>query len=303
MSKLQRAKKQFEQDLISKHNSDMDTIRRGWRLRMEEFERQKASVDLGYESLQTRLETIAASLEIKTVKTREECLRLKESIDTLSRSISKAKAATEMRGIDESAEVQIELRLQMQVAQLKQRLQRTRATANDVMEHRDKYKSMYLKNVSRQKKIQANREGKVRMAEAIDERKRDLEIFKAAVQEEQDRLAADIETLRRLREELLHPPEPPKKKKTPKELYYEMLRDAGQYVDDDERVAVAGAANDPIMFDDDSDEAVPDAEPEFDYAQLEHLENGIRSLLATGNYSESDQLIVDMRNRIKALYH
>lgn len=303
MSKLQRAKKQFEQDLISKHNSDMDTIRRGWRLRMEEFERQKASVDLGYESLQTRLETIAASLEIKTVKTREECLRLKESIDTLSRSISKAKAATEMRGIDESAEVQIELRLQMQVAQLKQRLQRTRSTANDVMEHRDKYKSMYLKNISRQKKIQANREGKVRMAEAIDERKRDLEIFKAAVQEEQERLTADIETLRRLREELLHPPEPPKKKKTPKELYYEMLRDAGQYVDDNERVAVAGAANDPIMFDDDSDEPVPDGEPEFDYAQLEHLENGIRSLLATGNYSESDQLIVDMRNRIKALYH
>lgn len=306
MSKLQRAKKQFEQDLLLKHNSDMDNIRRGWRCRMEEFERQKTSVDLGYESLQTRLETIATSLEIKTVKIREECLRLKENIDNLSRSISKAKAATEMRGIDESAEVQIELRLQMQAGQLKQRLQRSRAAVDDVIEHRDKYKAMYLKNLSKQKRIQSKRESKVRIAEIVADRKQALDLFKAAVQEEQQRLTADIETLRRMREELLHPPEPPKKKKSPQELYYEMLREAGQYVDDEERVAVTGcSANDPIMFEDDSDEAVPEREPpqpEFDYEQLSYLENGIQALMATGNYSENDQLIVDMRNKIKALY-
>ena len=301
-----QAKVQFSQACAERHNAELDDIRRGWKQKMADFDRAKVAVDIRYESLQTRLETIATALDKKTAQEKEKIASLKASVEKLTRNIRRAKASEELRGIDESAEMQIELKLQMQTKQLRDQLNKMKAETADVTSRGDKYKGLYLKAIARQKKINYKRETKVRLAEAESQRKLDFDAFREMIKQEQKRLNDDVETLRRMREELMHPPPAPPspKKKSPKEMYLEMLKEAGQHVDDDDRVAVSGfqdTTHEPITFEDDEEvEEVPHRESvhDVDYEQISYLENTIRTLLATGNYSESDPLIVGLRAQI-----
>jgi hypothetical protein len=52
-----------------------------------------------------------------------------------------------------------------------------------------------------------------------------MTVLKQRLREEQERRAQDIETIRKMRGEFLHPPMP---KKSARELYREMLKQAGQ---------------------------------------------------------------------------
>lgn len=303
-----QAKIQFSQARAAQHNAELDDIRRGWKQKMADFDRAKVAVDIRYESLQTRLESIATALDNKTAQEKEKIATLKTAIEKLTRNIRRAKASEELRGIDESAEMQIELKLQMQTNQLKEQLKKTKSETEAATERRDKYKGMYLKAVSRQKRINYKRETKVRLADAESQRKQDFELLRQMIKEEQERLNNDVETLRRMREELMNPPPPPPspKKKSPRDLYLQLLKEAGQYADDDDRVAISGfqdTTHEPITFEDEDDiEEIPhkesDAGHDVDYEQITYLENTIRTLLATGNYSESDPLIVGLRAQI-----
>jgi hypothetical protein len=60
-----------------------------------------------------------------------------------------------------------------------------------------------------------------------------MDVLKQRVKEEQERLAINIETVRKMRDNLLHPPPPPPRTKSAREKYREMLKEAGQILDSD----------------------------------------------------------------------
>ena len=132
----------FTKQLEERNRAEMDSIRRSWKMKCDEMDRSKKSVDIQYESLQARLDNIISSTQSRIIVTKEESKKLRESISSLKKSIGQSKAAIELRETDESSEIEIELRLQMQVDELKSRLQNARAETANVNDRLTNYKSI-----------------------------------------------------------------------------------------------------------------------------------------------------------------
>jgi hypothetical protein len=278
----------------------MDAIRRAWRQKVDEFDRSKTSVDIGYDGLQTRLETIFTALQAKTIQMKDRCKELQKSIDSQRRSLNKARTAAEIRGTDESTEIQIELRLKMNAEELKARALQCRRQLSEVESHGAKYKSLYLKNVAKQRKIQSAEQAAQKIKDLEKERMLGMDLLKQRVKEEQDRIDIDIETIRKMRENLLHPPVPPQPKKSAREKYREMLKEAGQIFDDDDpqfsRCHDSDNREELVFEDIESDKE--ETEQQFGKEQIEFLENNVRTLLGTGNYTNDDPIIRRLRSQI-----
>jgi hypothetical protein len=302
MSALKAEKVRFAQLLAEKQRTDMDAVRRAWRQKMDEFDRAKSSVDVGYDGLQARLETVFTALQVKTVQLSDRRKELQSSIDALRRHLSRALAAAEIRGSDESAEIQVELRLKMQAGDLNARIVQSQAEYAQVQEHGAKYKALYLKNIAKQRRIQSAAQAAQRMKDIEAERVAGMSVLKQRVKEEHERLAQDIETVRKMREDLLHPPPPPTPKKPARELYREMLKEAGQLWDkDDPQFSRCRDSDSALVFEDSKSggaEPAQTGENEQDTGQVAFLENSVRALLGTGNYAEDDPIIRRLRSQI-----
>jgi hypothetical protein len=223
------------------------------------------------------------------------------AIDAMRRNVAKARAAVELRGTDESAEIQAELRLEMKANELRAAVQRNEAVLPSIAKRTAKYKSLYLRNVAKQRKIESSRRASERLMDMEGERHSALELFRQRIRNEQARVQQDIETIRKMREDLLRPP-PQSPKKSARQQYLDLLREAGQVASDDEPVPGGGdSLNSALMFEDSDDEKKPtrqSARDEDDAVQIAFLENNIKTLLATGNYGENDPIIVRLRSQI-----
>lgn len=301
----------FKRQLEERNRAEIDNIRRLWKIRSDEIERSKKSVDIQYESLLTRLEGIISTTESQVIMAREKSIKLRETITNFKKSISQSKAAFELRETDESSEIEIELRLQMQVEELKKRLQNVHEETSNVNARFANYKSMYLKIVNKQRKIQEKRESEKNLNELRYDFNESMKLFKAKTAQEHRNLDEDLRKLREMRENLIHPKPP---KKSPQEEYRKYLLEAGQWVDEHQASFMKTDEN-AIYFNEpglinDSDSDIPVHEhfsrisqnyDENVLDQIEFLENNIRTLLSTGNYKEDDALIIQMRKQIDDL--
>ena len=201
--------KKDEQKRITKLLEDknrliMDNIRRAWKLKLEEVERSKQCVDYQYEALQTRLENIATSVQSKTALILSESKKLKEEIANMKKSISRAKAAQDLRESDESSEIEIELRLKMQTDELKKRLLDAQTKTLSLNEKMQYYKNMYLKLINKQRRIREGRDAAEELKISRKSLNDMLNDFKAKIANEYNNLESDIHTLREMKEELIN---------------------------------------------------------------------------------------------------
>lgn len=308
---LKSQKALFTRQLEERNRTEMDNIRRSWKLKCDEMDRSKKSVDIQYESLLTRLEGIISATEAKIIHTREESKKIRDEISNMKKSIGQSKAAIELRETDESSEIEIELRLQMQVNELKQRLQYARAETANANDKFANYKSMYLKVINKQRKIQERRENEKNLHEIRYDLNESLKLFKERIAKEHLNLDEDLRKLREMRENLIHPKPP---KKSPQEEYRKYLLEAGQWVDEHQASFMRTDENaiylkEPELIED-SDSNLP-VNDNFTHIsqnldenvldQIELLENNIRILLSTGNYKEEDALISNLRKQIEEL--
>jgi multidrug efflux pump subunit AcrA (membrane-fusion protein) len=312
MSKLNAEKARYCQFLTDRHNQQKDSIRRRHQQSKMSCERIQTSIETRYDSLQARLDNFLTSFETKTAELKGSNLRLKATVEIARRNLSKARSAAELRDAGQSSEIQAELRLQMKVNELRTTLDQTKTKITEANAHNQKYKDLYLKNVAKQKKIQESRGVDDRLKQLELDRRDGLAVLRQRIKEEQELLERDLERLRKMREDLLHPPPPVSPKKTPREAYRELLREAGQIPEDSDDVdlipIVGGhySSDDALVFP--NTEANEPEEPvrqfvrdEVDTGQLAYLENNVRTLLGTGNYTESDPLIVRLRSQIAGL--
>ncbi|OHS94081.1 hypothetical protein TRFO_39718 [Tritrichomonas foetus] len=308
MSKKEE-KIRFSKMLEKKNKTLMDSIRRAWKQKLDDVERSKSTVDFQYESLQTRLENIATAVEVKTASIREENKKLKDDISNMKKSIGRAKAAIELRECDESSEIEIELRLKMQVEELRMRLQNTQNETDSLNERMQNYKSMYLKIENKKHKIQERRDNVEELKNTRLDLNDMLADFKNKIAQEQKNLDNDLRKLREMRENLIHPPPP---KRTPQEEYRKYLMEAGQWVD--EHQMSFAKTNDSVLYMNDENNSSDSNLPVNDHfsvinqklddatlEKIEFLENNIRTLLSTGNYKEDDPLISNIRKQINDL--
>lgn len=301
----------FTKQLEERNRAEMDNIRRLWKMRCDEMERSKKSVDIQYESLQARIEGIISTAQSQILMAREKSKSLREEISNLKKSIGQSKAALELRETDESSEIEIELRLQMQVDGLKEKLQKVHDETSNVNARFANYKSMYLKVINKQRKIQERRENVKNLNELRYDLNDSLKLFKERIAQEHLNLDEDLRKLREMRENLIHPKPP---KKSPQEEYRKYLLEAGQWVDEHQASFMrtdenAIYLNEPDIIED-SDSNIPVNDhfsrisqnlDENILDQIEFLENNIRTLLSTGNYKEDDALIIRMRKQIDDL--
>jgi hypothetical protein len=300
MARLQAATTHFTQMQSERHNAAKDNIRRSWGQKMAEFSRIHDAVDVQYSMIEARLNNIIAALQTKTVSIRDRCRELQAAIDAMRRNVTRARAAIELRGTDESAEIQAELRLEMKVNELRTAVQRGQSDLVSIAGRAAKYKELYLKNVAKQRKLQNTRKASERLAEVEGERRDALALLRQRIKDEQTRVQQDINTIRKMRQDLLRQPQSPQK--TVRQQYVELLRDAGHAASDDEPVPGGeDSFNSALIFEDSDDEKRFTRQPareEGGAIQIAFLENNIKTLLATGNYGESDPIIVRLKSQM-----
>lgn len=306
------AKDLYTRQLLERNRNELDSIRQSWKIRNEQIERSKKSVDMQYESLLTRLEGIISSIETNTLSVKEEIKNLQDQISKNKKTIGRAKVAQELRETDESSEIGIELRLQMQVDELKKRIQSTNSQASIIFERANEYESKYLKILNKKQRIQEQKEAERQLKETRYILNQKLNEFKEKIKQEHLNLDEDLRKIREMRESLIHPPPP---QRSAQDEYRKYLMEAGQWVDQHQMSFMKGDGNSLYISEHDilnnsEDSNVPDEPPFYGITkqmnqqtldQIEFLENNIRTLLSTGNYHEDDAIIKQIRNQIETL--
>lgn len=297
---MKEAKIRFKQAIAADNEAEINRIRRCWRTHKEKIAKAKNDIDLRYESLRTRLEGIISSIETRTMETREKNKKLRNSVDSLARSVGRARAAASLRQVDEKPEIEVEINLRMQVEELKQRLQTVKNETKQVEERKEFYQAKYLNITGKQHKLKKSIEFNNKINQYEVDRKNGITEFRKLIEEELVLLTADAEEIRKIREDLLHPPIV-EEKPHPKKQYQQMLMTAGQW----DPMPMSGSINmqDNLAIED-VDPFIPQRENDGNsnvLAQKALFENNIRTLLATGNYTENDPIIISLKKQIDAL--
>lgn len=297
---MKEAKIRFKQAIAADNEAEINRIRRCWRTHKEKIAKAKNDIDLRYESLRTRLEGIISSIETSTIETREKNKKLRNSVDSLARSVGRARAAASLRQVDEKPEIEVEINLRMQVEELKQRLQTVKNETKQVEERKEFYQAKYLSITGKQHKLKKSIEFNNKINQYEVDRKNGISEFRKLIEKELEFLIADAEEIRKIREDLLHPPIV-EEKPHPKKQYQQMLMTAGQW----DPTPMPGSFNmqDNLAIED-VDPFIPQKENDGNsnvLAQKAMFENNIRTLLATGNYTENDPIIISLKKQIDAL--
>ena len=277
---MEEEKLRFSQLLEEKHKQKMDDLRRSWRDHLSIFHRSTEMVNIQYDSLNARLDSIISSIEPKILKAKQTTKNLKADIESLQRSILRARSVKEQRMNEENSEMEIELSLKHRINDLKQMIETSKKRVQLANAKSERYKRLYLRAVDKQRSIRERE----RLVCDLCEMRANVSLcftnFLHCIEDEQKKLDSDSEALRKMRDELLRSPlgEPAQRRASSVTASPAAHSEAEPYDAFEERKSVGGKGR-----------------------KIQIIEDNIRTLLSTGNYAENDPIIKSLRKKIGEL--
>jgi chromosome segregation ATPase len=271
-TRLQLEKLRFHNSIVEEFEARIQKLNCTWRDHVSSFERTRESIDDRYDALILQLETIHAALSNKLLLTKQKNGSLIDQIEQQKNRKTKLQNRAETTNLEVSAEIDLELKLQQRSAELHVQLGESQRRLERQLEKKVKLKKAYIRVINQYKKLKEDQEMREYRRHAF-EKKAALERQRKE-REEAERKAKEAE-------------------KDPRNLYRALLAAAG-HIDGEDPMEMRP---DRVTFY--QGPTIPDvAKPEQQilvdppkYEECVWLENNIRTLLSTGNYTEDGPVI------------
>jgi hypothetical protein len=277
---LQLAKLNFQKETKNSLESKKARIASLWRTQLDNVARIKDEIDSRYDAIMTHLDASLGTLSNKLATARNEVIALRANVDRQKQIKARLQIKTDENQLEISAEIDLELKLQQHAADLQVQLGDSRRRLERQLEKKAQLKKSYIRLIAQYKKLKAEEEDREHHDKALHKRaallKRKQEL------EEEQRRAKESEN-------------------DPRNKYKALLAAAGHI---DACGAEAKPADSltfyqgPLMQTDAPprpDQILVDS-PQYDEGIW--LENNIRTLLSTGNYTDDDPVIRSLRAQL-----
>ena len=275
----QMEKIRFQEQMKSEIEKKFQGVAKSWKEHVDRFAATKADIDSRYDNLLLQLDTIRSQVGAKLTVIKKENAALKKRIDQQRLMKERLQNKAETNHIEVSAEIDLELKLQQRAAELQVQRGESRRRLEQQLEKKIRLKKAYLRNINQYKKLKAAEEERQNKRRAL-RKKAMLEQKKKEMEEEAIRAKA--------------------KEDDPMNRYRALLAAAGHISVNDQGskpetpttffqgplIEPSAPRPDQIVIDN----------PQYDEGIW--LENNIRTLLSTGNYTDDDPVIRGLRAQL-----
>lgn len=301
-AKLKADKLNFINQMRAETQKSSQALQQSWMSLLSKFNAQKSQVDSSYEVLSSKINAILIKKQQELNEMKKSNLELKEKIERKRLFRNQLQVTNETKNIEISAEIDMELKLQQRAAELQRQLGDSRRRLDSAKEQKIQLKKSYIRVINQYKKLKKLNEEREVKKEALQKKlylqKKQLE------QEEEERLRIESEN-------------------DPMNKYKALLAAAGHikfnsspsdstfmptyepaplkniYRKESSITRIyqpEGVLQDNIKKD---PKIVVIDNPHNDEGVW--LENNIRTLLSTGNYTEDDPVIRNLRAELARL--
>ena len=291
---MEEEKSHFSQILEEQHKQKMDDLRRSWRDHLTNFQHSKEIVSFRYDELSTRLEKIISSIESKIINTKQVSNNLKANIESLQRLILKSQTVKEQQMNDDNSEQEVEVTLKHHLANLKHNIATTQTNSQLARTKSERYKLLYLRTLAKQRTLRDRERDLYKLRDMQAELSQCFSDFLHHIEEESNNLARDSASLRVMRNELLRVPLKGITQSNTENAHAQLLAAASPpscdvintsaFISADASIALEGRQS--VLSKD---------------RKIQLIEDNIRALISTGNYTEKDPIIVSLRKKISEL--
>ena len=295
--KIKQEKLDFINQLRAETQEKFGNLQKLWQQQLEKFTVQKKSVDSSYDEMIMKVDSILARMQNELSTVKKANAELKDQIERKQLKKAKLQTKTETDQLEVSAEIDIELKLQQRAAELHRQLGECKRRLDASLEKKIQLKKSYVRIINQYKKMKAMDEDRNIKKEAL-QKKIYLQKKKMEMEEEEKRKK--------------------EAENDPMNRYKSLLAAAGH-----------------IKFNADPSPNIPSApltqiynldapitkiyqpercqmnNPENQSAHIVYdpqhcdegiwLENNIRTLLSTGNYTDDDPVIRNLRAELAKL--
>jgi hypothetical protein len=276
VGRLQREKLAFRGEMLHEIEAKKQQISAAWREHTTQIESVREQIDGRYDALICQLEAQYAAVSRHLLLFRQRNTSLASQIEETRSLKTKLQNQSETTNLEISAEIDLELKLQQRASELQVQLGDSRRRLGSQLEKKVKLKKAYLRVINQYKKLKDDDE--------LRECRRKALVKKALLEQQRKEREEEEQRAKEAAND-------------PRNKYRALLAAAG-HIDGEDPI---GARPDCVTFYDGPTVAVAKAEQPIvvespKYQQCVWLENNIRTLLSTGNYTEDDPVI----RRLKA---
>ena len=273
----QMEKIRFQEQMKQEIEQKFRDIAKNWKGHVDRFAATKQDIDTQYDKLLMQLDTIRGQVGAKLTVIKKENAALKKRIDQLRLTKERLQNKAETNHIEVSAEIDLELKLQQRAAELQVQRGESRRRLEQQLEKKIRLKKAYLRNINQYKKLKQSEEDRQNKRKAL--RKRAILEQKKKEMEEEAAKAKEEDPMNRYRALLaaaghISVNDQGTKQETPTTFFQGPL------------VEPSAPRPDQIVIDN----------PQYDEGIW--LENNIRTLLSTGNYTDDDPVIRGLRAQL-----
>ncbi|KAH0791089.1 erythrocyte binding protein [Histomonas meleagridis] len=272
LSKEKYEKLKFITQKKEEFQSKINALKKGWIDQMQNCVQQKELIDSRYDMISSKLEEIAYSLQSKIYEIKEKNQELNDSILSLKSQKQKIQAKRESNQLETSAEVDLELKLQQKAADLHHQINENKRKTEAIIEKKISLKKSYVRLIAQYKKLMEEIEAS-QNRQAAFRKKKALEMKKKHIEKEQKQVENSDEQMNQ---------------------YLSLLAAAGQINFANKSKLITTVYQPPQS---------PKTESRFvvdspQYNECIWLENNIKTLLSTGNYTEDDPVIRQLQEKL-----
>lgn len=276
--KLKLKKIQLRAQLTDEFEKKINNILVSWKKQQESFTTKANEFDSQLDNMQTRIENIYNTIYTKLSAVKNGNRIMEEKIEQQKALKRKLQQTSETNNIEISAEINLELQRQKRAAELHCAVAENKRLLDKSKREKVELKKKYLRAITQYNKLKAEEEERVRVKRAL-KKKAYLE-QKLKEREEEERRAIQAEN-------------------DPKNKYKALLAAAG-HIDGDSSVHQVETRA-PLIYQPADTPAISDPRVIIETHETDDglwLENNIRTLLSTGNYTEDDPVIRGLKAQL-----
>lgn len=301
-SKLKADKLNFINQMRIENQKSIDVLQQSWMTLLSKFNAHKSLVDSSYEALSTKINAILIKKQQELNELKKSNSEIREKIERKQIIRNKLQTTNETKNIEISAEIDMELKLQQRAAELHRQLGESRRRLDSAKEQKIQLKKSYVRVINQYKRLKRLNEEREIKKEALQKK---LYLQKKQIEmEEQKRMQIESEN-------------------DPMNKYKSLLAAAGHIKfnsnpsENDFRPTLEVAPLTNMYRNESSITRIYQPEgilqnniqkdPNVFVVDNPHndegvwLENNIRTLLSTGNYTDDDPVIRNLRAELARL--
>lgn len=301
-SKIKAEKLKFINQLRNEMQQSNDQLQKSWFEQLDKFNSQKEKIDDAYDHMQSKIDNILMKLQHDLMQIKSSNADLLDQIEQKKALKASMQSKTENRQIEISAEIDMELKLQQRTAELHQQLGESKRLRDTAIAEEIKLKKGYIRLINQYKQFKLLFEEREAQKQAI-QKKKYLQKKKQELEEEQKRkIEAENDPMNRYRSLLAA-------------AGHIKVNDLdGEAIGNDSSLTKLYKKEGPITHIYQPDQYIHQMQQNtgayiIDSPQNDEgiwLENNIRTLLSTGNYTDDDPVIRNLKAelaRIRCMPH